>query len=126
MVLLLNLLGKVRNDATVSFGRIASGDKRMTRDELDRAVELKQEFEEFAEQRLLLTGNCHKSDVVKSFRRFHAKYRQADSEEYPLADLEIERLLRAWNQVNNQGKAEMTSSGFYYGISINTDADVFA
>ena len=114
------------NGVFFEIGRIASGDKRMTRDELDRELELKQEFEEFAEQRLVLSGNCHRSDVVKSFRRFHAKYRQADSEEYPLADLEIERLLRAWNQINNQGKAEMTSSGFYYGISINTDADVFA
>ena len=114
------------NGVFFEIGRIASGDKRMTRDELDRELELKQEFEEFAEQRLVLSGNCHRSDVVKSFRRYHAKYRQADSEEYPLADLEIERLLRAWNQINNQGKAEMTSAGFYYGISINTDADVFA
>jgi hypothetical protein len=113
------------NGVFFEIGRIASGEKRMTRDELDRAVELKQEFEEFAGKRLVAGGNCHRSDVVKSFRRYHAKYRQADSNEYPLSDLEIERLLRTWNQIDNQGKAEMTQSGFYYGISINKDADVF-
>ena len=97
----------------------------MTKDENDRAVQLEDEFEEFAEKRLRLGGNCHKSDVVKSFRRYFAKYRQADSEQYPLTDLEIERLLRSWNKQKNQGRAEMRSTGFYYGIQINTDADVF-
>lgn len=107
------------------IGRIASGEKRMTRDEVDRSVELKGEFEEFAAKRLIAGGNCHRSDVVKAFRRYHSKYRQADSEEYPLTDLEIEKLLRAWNQIENQNQAEMTSSGFYYGVSLNKDADVF-
>ncbi|KAL3915898.1 MAG: hypothetical protein SGILL_005432 [Bacillariaceae sp.] len=107
------------------IGRIASGEKRMTRDELDRAVELNDEFDEFVEKRLIPGGSCHRSDIVKAFRRFNPKYRQADSEEYPLTDLEIERLVRAWNQRENQGKADMTSSGFYYGIQINQDADVF-
>jgi hypothetical protein len=106
------------------IGRIASGEKRMTRDELDRAVQLKDEFDEFAEKRLILGGNCHRSDVVKAFRRYHAKYRQADSEDYPLTDLEVEKLLRAWNKRENE-PAEMTSSGFYYGIQINKDADIF-
>ena len=58
----------------------------MTKDENDRAVQLEDEFEEFAEKRLKLGGNCHKSDVVKSFRRYFAKYRQADSEQYPLTE----------------------------------------
>lgn len=107
------------------IGRIASGEKRMTRDELDRAEQLKDEFEDFASKRLVPGGNCHRSDVVKAFRRFNPKYRQADSEIYPLTDLEIEKLLRAWNQRANGGKADMTSSGFYYGIQINKDADVF-
>jgi hypothetical protein len=109
----------------LEIGRIASGEKRMTRDELDRAVKLKEEFEEFAEKRLIPGGNCHRSDIVKAFRRFNSKYRQADSEAYPLTDLEIEKLLRAWNERANEGKADMTSSGFYYGIQINKDADVF-
>jgi hypothetical protein len=113
------------NGVFFEIGRIASGDKRMTRDELDRALELKREFEEFADKRLVAGGNCHRSDIVKAFRRFHAKYRQADSDDFPLADLEIEKLLRAWNQINNKGQAEMTQTGFYYGLSINKDADVF-
>ena len=97
----------------------------MTRDEKDRAVQLNEEFDGFAEKRLRAGGNCHRTDIVKSFRRFYGKYRQANKE-YPLTDLEIEKLLRFWNQKKNQGKAEMSSSGFYYGIQINTDADVFA
>ena len=98
----------------------------MTRDERDRAVQLNEEFDDFAEKRLIIGGNCHRTDIVKSFRRYFGKYRQADSQEYPLTDLEIEKLVRFWNQKKNQGKAEMSSSGFYYGIQINTDADVFA
>ena len=88
-------------------------------------MQLEDEFAEFAEKRLQQGGNCHRSDVTKSFRRYFAKYRQADSEQYPLTDLEIEKLLRSWNIKVNQSKAEMRSSGFYYGIQINTDADVF-
>ena len=37
----------------LEIGRIASGEKRMTSDELDRAVQLKDEFDEFAEKRLI-------------------------------------------------------------------------
>lgn len=113
------------NGGFFEIGRIASGEKRLTRDENDRAVQLEDEFAEFAEKRLKQGGNCHRSDVTKSFRRYFAKYRQADSEQYPLTDLEIEKLLRSWNIKVNQSKAEMRSSGFYYGIQINTDADVF-
>uniref|UniRef100_A0A7S4EFG2 Uncharacterized protein n=1 Tax=Pseudo-nitzschia australis TaxID=44445 RepID=A0A7S4EFG2_9STRA len=114
------------NGGFFEFGRIASGEKRMTRDEKDRAVQLNEEFAEFAEKRLQQGGNCHRLDIVKSFRRYFSKYRQADSQQYPLTDLEIEKLLRFWNEKKNGRKAEMTSSGFYYGIQINTDADVFA
>lgn len=110
----------------LEIGRIASGEKSLTRDEMDRAILLKNEFDEFASKRLIPGGNCHRSDVVRSFRRYYGKYRQPDSEQYPLTDLEIEKLLRGWNKYENQGKAEMTSSGFYYGIQINTDADIMA
>jgi hypothetical protein len=110
--------------ASLELGRIASGEKAPTRDEADRDDQLQAEFEEFANRRLTTGGNCHRKDVVAAFRRFNPKYRQADSEEYPLADLEIERLLKAWAlQYSN---VERTSAGFYYGISINKDADVFA
>lgn len=110
--------------ASLELGRIASGEKAPTRDEADRAMQLQSEFEEFASRRLTTGGNCHRRDVVSAFRRFNPKYRQADSEEYPLTDLEIERLLKAW--ALRYPNVERTSAGFYYGLSINKDADVFA
>jgi hypothetical protein len=109
----------------LELGRIASMEKGLTRDEFDRDIQLQQEFEAFASKRLQLGGNCHRRDVVASFRRFYAKYRQVDSVQYPLTDLEIEQLLRWWNGTANRGRAQMTSGGFYYGIQINQDADVF-
>jgi hypothetical protein len=109
----------------LELGRIANGDKEASREEFDRDEQLKQEFDEFAKKRLMPGGNCHRSDVVSAFRRFYAKYRQRDSEQYPLSDLEIERLLRAWNNFENRGRAERSSVGFYKGLQINKDADVF-
>jgi len=115
--------------ATLELGRIASGEKRDTREEADRANQLRDEFAEFANRRLLEGGNCHRRDIVAAFRRYFAKYRQSDTTSdgsTSLTDLEIEQLIRSWNQVENRGRAEMTSGGFYYGIQINKDADVFA
>ena len=109
--------------ASLELGRIASGEKAPTRDEADRDDQLAAEFAEFAERRLVPGGNCHRTEVVRAFRRYFAKYRQADSEEYPLTDLEIERLLKSWTA--SSPNVEMTSGGFYYGLSINKDADVF-
>ena len=122
----LQLAGvSVIGGATLELGRIASGEKGETRQENDRSTQLRQEFSEFASKRLILGGNCHRSDIVSAFRRYFSKYRQSDSEEYPLTDLEIEQLLRSWNTIENRGRAEMTSGGFYYGIQINKEADVF-
>lgn len=105
------------------LGRIASGEKAATRDESNRATELAQEFAQFAADRLRPGGNVHRNEVVKSFRRYFAKYRQAENEEYALSDLEIERLLRSWSRT--QPGVDMSSAGFYSGIQINTEADVF-
>jgi hypothetical protein len=107
----------------LEIGRLASGEKAETRDESDRNVMLEREFAEFAESRLKPGGNCHRSEVVQAFRRFNAKYRQADNPDYPLADLEIEQLLRQWNDQN--ARVQRSSAGFYTGIQINTDSDVF-
>lgn len=109
--------------ASLELGRIASGEKAPTRDEADRQGQLVDEFREFAQKRLVQGGNCHKTEVVRAFRRYFAKYRQADSEEYPLTDLEIERLIKRWTA--GSPNVETTSSGFYYGLSVNKDADVF-
>jgi hypothetical protein len=135
-----SLLQLAEGDATVCFelagvaliwggffeiGRLAIGEKRATREEFDRRVQLQEEFDKFANARLQMTGNCHRSDVIAAFRRYYGKYRDTESTKYPLTDLEIEKLLRAWNKIENRGQAEMTSSGFWYGIQINKDADVF-
>jgi hypothetical protein len=110
--------------ASWELGRIASGEKKQTRNESNRSVQLQQEFEEFANSRLLPGGNVHRNEVVRAFRRYFAKYRQADSpvEEYVLGDLEVEQLLRAWSRSKG---IKMSSAGFYTGIQINQNADVF-
>ena len=110
--------------ASLELGRLASGEKGPTRQEFDRSSQLRQEFEDFAASRLKLGGNCHRNDVVRAFRRFYGKYRQEESVEYPLTNLEIERLLREWNR-SRGSIAEMSSAGFYNGLSINDQADVF-
>jgi hypothetical protein len=108
----------------VELGRISTGEKKQTREDSDRDSRLAEEFLEFAQQRLLTGGNCHRSDVIRAFRRYYAKYRQADHPEFPLSDLEIERLLRAWTRT--LGTVKISSAGFYKGVQINEDADVFA
>mmetsp|Transcript_14006 Transcript_14006/g.18258 ORF Transcript_14006/g.18258 Transcript_14006/m.18258 type:complete len:388 (+) Transcript_14006:178-1341(+) len=117
--------------ASLELGRLANGEKKETRQELDRSDLLQQEFAEFAQERITFGGNCHRNEVVNAFRRYYAKYRQADSKEYPLGGLEIERLLRDWTRqqkIQQQAvasKIEMSSAGFYSGIQINSKADVF-
>ena len=106
----------------LELGRISSGEKKQTRAESDRETQLEQEFEEFANSRLKRGGNCHRNEVVQAFRRYYAKYRQADNPDYPLSDLEIEQLLRGWSRLRG---LEMSSAGFYSGLQINKDADVF-
>lgn len=107
---------------SLELGRIASGEKKPTREEAYRSSQLETEFAEFAEKRLIAGGNCHRNEVVRAFRRYYAKYRQANSEQYPLSDLEIEQMLRNYCRQNG---LEMSSAGFYTGIQINSDADVF-
>lgn len=106
---------------SLELGRIASGDKKQTREDSDRDMQLEQEFAEFAAKKLIPGGSCHRSEVVASFRRYFAQYR-VENDEYPLNDLEIERLLRAWNRM--QGNIDMSSAGFFKGISINQKADL--
>lgn len=108
--------------AFTELGRIATGEKQLTRDESDRTEQLESEFTQFAGDRLIPGGNCHRNEVVQAFRRYYAKYRQVDNEEFPLADLEIEQLLRLYCRERN---LEMSSAGFYNGIQINQEADVF-
>jgi len=107
----------------LELGRIAAGEKKQTREESDRDMQLEREFNEFASNRLKPGGNCHRNEVTRAFRRYYAKYRQADHPEYGLSDVEVERLLRNWSRP--LGGVEMSSAGFYSGVQINQDADVF-
>jgi hypothetical protein len=107
---------------SLELGRIANGEKKPTRQEADRSTQLEREFAEFADKRLMAGGNCHRNEVVRAFRRYYAKYRRAESTQYPLTDLEIEQVLRSYGRQNG---LEMSSAGFYTGIQINSDADVF-
>lgn len=126
----LQLAGvSVIGGAVWEVGRLAASEKAPTREEYDRDVTLYKEFDEFASKRLIVsTGrSCHRSDVIAAFRRFNPKYRVADNAQYPLADIEIERILKAWNRQFGSGpENEMTSAGFFKGISVDDEADVFA
>ena len=108
--------------ASLELGRIASGEKDVTREEDQRDTMLQEEFAKFAERRLVTGGNVHRSEIVSAFRRFNAKYR-VENDQYPLSDLEIERLARSWNKM--QGNDDMSSAGFFTGIKINDQADAF-
>jgi len=109
---------------TLELGRIASGEKMPTLEENVRDDMLLEEFEEFATKKLIISkiGSVHKSEVTRSFRRYYAKYR-VENDEYPLVDLEVERLLRAWN-MRSGSREDMTSAGFLKGVKINSDAEL--
>jgi hypothetical protein len=109
--------------AFLELGRVASGEKKLTRVESDREILLKKEFADFAANRLKPGGNIHRNEVVAAFRRYYAKYRQPDNPTSPLTDLEIEQLLRSWSFHNTN--ITMSSAGFFTGIQINRDADAF-
>jgi len=107
-------------------GRLAAKEKAPTREEYDREALLYSEFDEFATKRLTVgRGSCHRSDVISAFRRYNPKYRVADNEQYPLADIEIERILKVWNRERGS-RSEMSSAGFFSGISVDDAADAFA
>jgi hypothetical protein len=110
--------------ASLELGRVALGEKRKTRDDAERDLSLAKEFEEFASKKLLYGqgGSAHRSEVINSFRRYFAKYR-VDNDQYPLGDLEIEQVLRAWNKtIGNQ--ESMSPSGFIKNIKINSKAEI--
>ena len=112
----------VINGALLELGRLATGEKSISREESEREQMLEQEFNDFAENCIIPGGNCHRSDVIRSFRRYNPKYR-TDNEMYPLSDLELEQLLRKWNR--RLGNDEMSSAGFFSGIQVADKADAF-
>lgn len=60
----------------LELGRVFSGEKGQTRQDFDRDSQLEEEFTQFAEKRLMPGGNCHRSEVVKAFRRYYGKVRR--------------------------------------------------
>lgn len=110
--------------ASLELGRIASGEKRVTREDFERTTLHRQEFQEFASKKLIPGGNCHRSEVIRSFRRYFAKYRDPETEvpEYQISDMEIERLTKEWYRVACNG--EVSSAGFLSGVQINQQADI--
>ena len=118
--------------AVYEIGRLAAKEKPVTRMEYDRDVELYDEFRDFASKRIIIkststsTTTCHRSDVISAFRRYNPKYRRADTSDtqYSLSDIEIERILKRWNREYGSG-INMSSAGFFQGISIDNGADVF-
>jgi len=115
----------VISGAVWEVGRLAAKEKASTREEYERDVLLYQEFDEFASKRIVVgRGSCHRSDVISAFRRYNPKYRQAESEQYPLVDIEIERILKNWNRERGSGK-DMSSAGFFAGTSVEDYADAF-
>jgi hypothetical protein len=122
------------NGGALELGRLVSGEKQMTRDEVGRALRLQEEFQQFAGDRLLVLrgGNVHRSEVSASFRRYYAKYRNIDESSNSMTnndqsmlvtDLEIERLMRSWNRQSGS-RADMSRAGFFTGVQLNKAADI--
>lgn len=110
----------------LELGRIASGEKSLTKEDNDRAIQLMDDFDEFAAKRLMLgSKNCHRSEVTRAFRRYFAKYRMAENPqnpEYDLSDLEIERMIKDWTR--RRGLPEVSNAGFLSGVQLNDASDV--
>lgn len=108
--------------ASLELGRIASKEKMKTREDSERDETLADEFDEFASKKLIFGqgGSIHRSEVTRLFRRYFAKYR-VENVEYPLSDLEIEGLLRAWNR-RNGNENSISSAGFLKNVKINEQA----
>ena len=66
-------------------------------------------------------GNCNRSEVVKAFRRHNSKNGQDNDD--AASDLKIERAFRSWHQ--NDMNVDMSSAGFFSGVQINENADIF-
>merc|ERR1712232_1138672 len=107
----------------LELGRIANGDKKKTRVENYRDILLAGEFSTFASSRLSEGGYCHSSEIVAAFRRYYAKYRDSESIDYPLLDLEIVALAKEWSR--RKVGLGISKAGYFSGISINKKADMF-
>lgn len=110
--------------ASLELGRIASNEKMQTREDSERDEVLADEFDEFATKKLIVGegGSIHRNEVTKLFRRYFAKYR-VENDEFPLNDIEIERLFRAWNRKNGNNE-DISSAGFLKNVKVNEKAQI--
>ena len=97
-----------------------------TRSEAEATSSLETAFEDFASDRLERAGpqySVHKTEIVAAFRRSVAKYRSADASGVP--DTAIEKIARRWIYANPRPGALVTPAGFFKGLKINKEPDVF-
>ncbi|GMH56795.1 hypothetical protein TrRE_jg10474 [Triparma retinervis] len=105
----------------LELARVDGGEKSISREEEEAARLRREEFEEFAGERMAVGGgerSCHKRDVVRSFRRYYSKYR-VETED-GVTDRDIEGLFVEWNKIKGTGKPP-TKAGFVKGVVVKED-----
>ena len=110
------------NAGFLELSRIDSGDKNVSREEDELTNTRREEFGEFARVRIEVTGgerSVHKSDVVRSFRRYYGKYR-TEEVEGGVTDRDVEGMFAQWNKREGTGKLP-TKAGFVKGLVVRED-----
>jgi len=104
----------------IEFGRFVVGEKSITRSESERADKLADEFNIFANDKIVLcseTRSVHGSEVLKAFRRFSSRYRTAEQ----ISDGEVLDVFYKWLRKNRR---KASSAGFVKGIEL-TVLDIY-
>jgi len=96
-----------------------------TRGEAQAQDALENAFLDFAETRLRRTDETavHKTEIVAAFRRAVPRYRSADASGVP--DVQIEAIARRWLYARPVPGNLVTPAGFFKGLAINPEPDVF-
>ena len=98
-----------------------------TRSEAQAMLRLKLAFKDFASSRLRRTGSpqdtVHKTEIVSAFRRASPRYRSSDAS--GVSDIAIENIARRWLLKNPIPGNLITPAGFYKGLLLNPEPDVF-
>jgi hypothetical protein len=82
---------------------------RLSVDEAQALEAQWQDFAAFAEGSLARSGRCHESEVFRSFRARHARYRTEDA----ASDSLLRDMVRNWH-----GGAERSRAGWYKNLSV--------
>jgi len=92
---------------------------RPRRLDVEEARELESQwvdFNQFADENLLKTGQCHESDIFSAFRKSHPAYRRPEV----LSDLRLRDMVRNWHSGSSR-----TGTGFIKGVSLAPKRDPF-